>query len=77
MSQLPTLRVKQIIKFIEKLGFELVRQKGSHCFYRHPDGRATVIPVHSREDIGRGLFLEILKDIKISPKEFLDLWKKL
>lgn len=77
MSQLPTLKTKQIIKFIEKLGFKLVRQKGSHCFYRHPDSRTTVIPVHPREDIGHGLFLEILRDIKISPKEFLGLWKKI
>jgi len=77
MSQLPTLRAKRITKFIEKLGFRLIRQKGAHCFYRHPDGRTTVIPVHPREDIGRGLFLEILKDIEIAPKEFLVLWRKL
>tara|TARA_Y100000310_G_scaffold261275_1_gene270561 strand:+ start:1434 stop:1667 length:234 start_codon:yes stop_codon:yes gene_type:complete len=77
MSNLPTLKAKKLIKFIEKLGFVLVRQKGSHCFYRHADGRTTVIPVHQREDIGKGLFLEILKDIKISPGDFLKLWKKI
>lgn len=77
MSNLPTLKAKKLIKFLEKLGFILIRQKGSHCFYRHPDGRSTVIPMHPGEDIGRGLFLDILKDIKLSPKDFLKLWKKI
>jgi len=26
-----------------------VRQKGSHVFLRHPDGRRTVVPAHARE----------------------------
>jgi predicted RNA binding protein YcfA (HicA-like mRNA interferase family) len=29
-------------KLLFQLGFEMVRQKGSHVFYRHPDGRTTL-----------------------------------
>lgn len=48
-------RVKEAIKSLRKLGFEVIRMKGSHHFLRHPDGRSTVIPVHRGETIGRGL----------------------
>lgn len=76
MDRLPTLKAKKIIRILNKLGFQLIRKKGSHHFFRHFDGRTTVIPVHPSEDISRGLVREILKDIKISPKEFLKLLKK-
>ncbi len=73
MSRLPTLSVRQVCRVLEKLGFEPIRQKGSHIFYRHPDGRATVVPVHAGEDLGRGLLRSILRDIDISREEFLKL----
>jgi predicted RNA binding protein YcfA (HicA-like mRNA interferase family) len=40
---------------------------------KHPDGRATVIPVHAKETIGPGLFSKILRDADLSRQEFLDL----
>ncbi len=46
------------------------RQNGSHRFFKHPDGRATVVPVHSNRDVKRGLLHVILKDIKLSREEF-------
>jgi len=49
-----------------KLGFEVIRTKGSHHFLRHPDGRSTVIPVHRGETIGRGLLAQILRDCELS-----------
>lgn len=55
MTQLPSLNGKQLIDVLKKAGFEVIRIKGSHNFLRHADGRSTVIPVHSGEDIGPGL----------------------
>ncbi|MFQ5647200.1 MAG: type II toxin-antitoxin system HicA family toxin [bacterium] len=49
---------------------KLVRQKGSHAFYRHNDGRSTVIPIHKGDDLGRGLIRSVLKDIEISVEEY-------
>ena len=55
-SQLPLLKAKDIIKILEKLGFNFKQQKGSHMFFSHEDGQTTVIPNHPGEDIDRGLF---------------------
>ncbi|WP_202895892.1 type II toxin-antitoxin system HicA family toxin [Iningainema tapete] len=57
-------------KLLLKLGFEPVRQKGSHVFYRHPDGRTTTVPNHPGSDIARPLIREILREIELSPEDF-------
>ena len=70
---LPAIKARQVIKVLKKLEFEEVRQKGSHVFFQHADGRVTVVPVHRGEDLGRGLLRQIIRDIEIQPKEFLNL----
>ena len=52
------------------LGFIPIRQKGSHLFFQHPDGRTTVVPRHGGEDMGRGILRHILREIDVSPDEF-------
>ena len=71
MSNLPVFDGRRLIKILEKFGFEVVRVKGSHHFLKHFDGRATVVPVHGKENIGVGLFHKILKDCEITTQEFL------
>ena len=61
---------KEVIAALCKPGFEVVRVKGSHHFIRHPDGRGTVVPVHSGETVGPGLMSKILRDCEITPEEF-------
>jgi predicted RNA binding protein YcfA (HicA-like mRNA interferase family) len=51
MSRLPILTAKELIKTLKKIGFEIIRQRGSHVFLAHEDGRTTIIPVHPGEDI--------------------------
>lgn len=46
MSKLPLLTAREWIKILFKMGFVLKRQKGSHAFFEHSDGRTTVIPIH-------------------------------
>jgi len=58
------LRGRELISILRKAGFDVIRIKGSHHFLRHPDGRATIVPVHAGEDIGTGLLGKILKDIE-------------
>lgn len=60
MSKLPLVDAKTFEKLLLSLGFEIKRQKGSHVFYRHPDGRYTTLPHHKGRDIGRSLIREIL-----------------
>ena len=64
---------KAMCKLVEKLGFQKVHQVGSHVRYVHPDGRKTVVPVHGNEELGKGLLLEILKQIKITRDEYANL----
>ena len=57
---------------MEKFGFIYRHTTGSHMVYKHPDGRRTTIPHHSREEIGPGLLNKIIKkDLGISREEFL------
>ncbi|MBN3923893.1 type II toxin-antitoxin system HicA family toxin [Nostoc sp. NMS4] len=71
MSKLPIVNYQTMEKLLLNLGFEAVRQKGSHVFYRHPDGRTTTVPRHKGRDIARPLIREILREIELSPEEFV------
>ena len=71
MAKLPQMSAIELSKVLKRLGFELIRQEGSHMFFRHPDGRTTVVPNHSGENIGRGLLVKIIKkDVQITREEF-------
>jgi predicted RNA binding protein YcfA (HicA-like mRNA interferase family) len=69
MTTFPAVRGKELLGALQRLGFSLVRVKGSHHFVRHADGRATVIPAHAGETIGTGLLSRILRDCKLTREE--------
>jgi predicted RNA binding protein YcfA (HicA-like mRNA interferase family) len=69
MTQYSALTGKQVVAALQRLGFEVVRTRGSHHFVKHPDGRGTVVPVHSGETIGRGLMAKILRDVELTREE--------
>lgn len=71
MSKIPVIGFKTMDRLLLSMGFERVRQKGSHVFYRHPDGRTTTVPHHPGRDLARPLVREILREIELSPEEFL------
>ena len=70
MTNLPAVTGKDLLSALRRAGFDLIRTKGSHHFLRHPDGRATVVPVHAGETIGPGLLASILRDTKLSRDQF-------
>lgn len=76
MSKLPIIKARQLFKVLKLLGFVQTHKKGSHFFFTHPDGRTTVVPVHPKEDIGKGLLRAILRDIEISVDKLNELLKK-
>ncbi|MFH1836106.1 MAG: type II toxin-antitoxin system HicA family toxin [Methanobacteriota archaeon] len=77
MSKLPLLKARELAKILKKLGFELIRQEGSHMFFKHQDGRTTVVPKHSGEHIDRGLLTKIIKkDLNLERDDFIKLVKK-
>ncbi len=72
MPKLPLLNAKELSRILQKLGFELKRQEGSHMFFEHSDGRTTVIPNHGGEEIDRELLNKIVKhDLQIERDTFL------
>lgn len=73
MSKLPIINAKELEKILFQLGFEVKRQKGSHKFYKHLDGRYTTIPHHSNEDLSRPLIRTILNQIDLTLEAFIDL----
>ena len=64
-------------KVLTRLGFEAIRQKGSHVFYKHHDGRTTTLPKHQGRDLARPLLREILREIEITPEQFSELLSKI
>lgn len=68
--KLPVVQAHQVVKVLEKTGFRRIRQSGSHATYRHPDGRWTIVSLHSRKTIPRGTLRKIIRDAGLTVEEF-------
>jgi predicted RNA binding protein YcfA (HicA-like mRNA interferase family) len=77
LSKLKLINAKTMEKLLLRSGFMKVRQKGSHAFYRHPDGRVTTVPHHKAKVLARPLIREILREIEISIDDYNNLLKNL
>ena len=73
MSKLKPVDAETVIKALAKIGFQPVRQHGSHLVMKHPDGRITVVPVHKGEDLGGGILRKIANDAKITREELMQI----
>ena len=74
MPRLVPIKPKELVKILIGLGFTQRDAEGSHVFFKHADGRTTVIPVHGR-DISKGLLKKILNDVKLSVEDYEHLRK--
>lgn len=77
MTRLTVLTGGEFSRLLQRIGFSLVRQRGSHAYFHHPDGRSTVVPLHKGETLGRGLLRSILRDIDLSPGDYERLRREL
>lgn len=74
MSKLPrNVKGKQLINFLEKQGFKVTGKKGSHFRLSHNDGRWTQVAVHPKP-IPQGTLRTILRQIELTPEEFIKLF---
>jgi len=71
MTKLPPLKAREVVKGLQTLGFEKVRQKGSHAIFHHQDCRRAPIPIHPAKTISPYLISDILKQLGINEDEFL------
>lgn len=70
MPKLSPISAQSLIRILERHGFSMVHQKGSHVRLKHRDGRRTTIPVHAGEKVGVGLLRKIMRDVNIARSEF-------
>ena len=73
MPKLPTVTASETIKALEKIGFQRIRQKGSHLRMKHEDKRVVTILIHKGKTLSRGLLRKILRDAELSVEEFIEL----
>ncbi len=75
MTRLPSLKAHEVVRALERGGFEVVRSSGSHHRLVHRDDprRATTIPIHKRKDLPRWMLAAIIRQAGFTPEEFSEL----
>lgn len=71
MTKLPPLKAREVVRGLQALGFEKMRQKGGHAIFHHQDCRRVPIPIHPAKTISPYLLSDTLKQLKIDEDEFL------
>lgn len=62
MPKLPRLTAREIIAVLEKSGFSLARQSGSHMIYKNPAGKRATVPFHASKTLHPKILKSILRD---------------
>jgi len=73
MSRLPALKADEVVRKLQRAGFEIDQITESHYIMRHPDGRRAVVPYHAGRDIRRGVLRAIIWQAGLTVGEFLKL----
>jgi len=71
VGTVPVLKPREVVAILRTLGFEEVRQRGSHKQFRHSDGRSTTVPFHEGRDLSPILLRQIARDIGLTVSDFL------
>jgi len=75
-DKLPRVTPREVIKVLQRIGFQLVRQSGSHKIYKNDKGIRITVPYHSGKILHPKLLKNILKDAELTVEEFKELLKK-
>jgi len=71
----PRLTAEDVIRVIERKGFKLARQSGSHRIFKNAEGRRVTVPVHRSKVLHPKVLSSILRDAEISWDELSELLK--
>ena len=66
MAKLPRLTAREIIAVLEKVGFSLARQSGSHMIFKNASGKRATVPFHSSKTLHPKVLKSILRDADLS-----------
>ena len=69
MPRLPRVTARQMANVLEKSGFFLARQSGSHQIYRNAAGRRATIPFHPTKILHPKVLKSILRDADLSVED--------
>ena len=69
MVRLGSVKPKEFIRKLQRFGFAVDHQTGSHVILHHPNGTRLTVPYHARE-MKRGLLAALLKQAGLSIEEF-------
>jgi len=75
-EKLPRVIANEMIKIVEKLGFHLSRQSGSHKIFKNNEGKRVTIAYHSGKILHPKIIKSILVDVGISVDEFKKIIKR-
>lgn len=73
MPKLPVFSGEGLVKALQKAGFRVVRQKGSHVSLQNENFK-TVVPLHS--ELAKGTLLGILKQCGLSKGDLENILKR-
>jgi len=74
MHKIPIISGDEAVKCFKKLGYEVVRQKGSHIRLCHrSDNTKQPLTVPRHKQLGKGLLRKLMRDADISIEEFENL----
>jgi len=76
LPKIPPLNPHKLIKILEKTGFKIIRQKGSHVIMMNDRKTRIVIPVHPGKNIKPGLIRAMIREAEISREKFFKLLKE-
>ena len=74
-DKIPRITAHKAIKVLEKMGFALVRQSGSHKIFKSKDGKRITIPYHSGKILHPKIVKRILEDTDMTVERFMELMK--
>jgi predicted RNA binding protein YcfA (HicA-like mRNA interferase family) len=69
MPKLPRLTAREIIAVLEKSGFTLSRQSGSHMIYKNAAGKRATVPFHGSKTLHPKILKSILRDAALTPED--------
>ena len=75
-EKLPRVPARKVIKVLERIGFALVRQSGSHKIYRNNEGKRVTVPYHSGKILHPKVLRSILRDADLDVERFRQLMGK-
>lgn len=71
MPKLPSIKPRQVIRFLEQNGFILDHTSGSHYIYYQPSSRRrAVVPQHNR-DLPKGTLMSLLREAGFTREELI------